>query len=303
MKHGFSLLLPGQRLAVCLILLTGLVDAIGLTISPLQFDPVWNGWALAGVVIAGLIVCLKLHQLDLSAPNKHFITNLVLLTLFSPLGLVLSYLVASHSGAPLDDCLIRIDSNLGFDWQAYHAFFLQNGYLRVFSFLFYLLVPILPVVCVIALVQKRAFNAAGNGVAMIMLSGLICIAIAGLIPAYGAAGYYQPAAAFYQGFNILIDYDYMQDVIALREGREVNIRLWQPMAVIAFPSFHACLAILAVLLSWQLSRGFRWMLLLNLAGLLVIPVEGGHHLIDVIAGLPVGIASYFLLQLVSDPRE
>ena len=291
-----------QRLAVWLISLTGLVDAIGLVASPLQFDPVWSGWVLLVTIAVGLVFGSRLQRLSLSPTYKHLITNLGLLFLFSPLALVFSYLVASHSGASLDHYLVSLDNSLGFNWQAYHAFFLQNDYLRFFSLLFYLLVPALPVVCLIALTQRKAFDTAANGVAALMLSALICIGISALIPSYGAVSFYQPPAEVYQGFNILIDHDYMRQVIALREGREVNIRLWQPMAVIAFPSYHACLAMLTILLSWQLRGWFGWMLGMNLAGLLVIPVEGGHHLIDVLTGLLIGICTYLFLTLVSHPR-
>jgi len=303
MRRGVNAQRPSQRIAVWLILLTGLADAFGLYLSRLQFASVWNGWVLAGAIPLGLVFCHNLYRMDLSASYQQLITNLGLLILFSPLGFIFSYLIASLGGAPLDDCLICLDGYLGFNWQSYHAFFLQNVYTRLFSLLFYILIPILSVLCVVALSQKRAFDMAGKGVVMIILSGLICIGISAFIPAYGAAGHYKPITGFYQGFSILIDHDYMQNVIALREGREISIRLLQPMAVIAFPSYHACLAALTVLLSWHLGRWFWWMLLLNLAGLLVIPVEGGHHLVDVLAGLLVGIFTYASVQSFAHIRR
>ena len=291
-----NFLLPRQRLALWLIVITALIDVVCLAFGKLQFYPVWSVWLLLCTIAIGLILSKRLPWAKLSLRKKHLITDLGLLILFAPVGFILSYLATSHSGASFDAQLVQLDKRIGFDWLSYHSFFLQNPWFRSFSLLFYLLIPVFPVFCLIALCQKSNFNAAADAVAVIMLTGLICIGISALVPAYGAAGYYQPESDFYKGYNILFDYEYKQTIIALNQGRDVTIRIWQPIAVIAFPSYHASLAALTILLSWSISKWFWWMLLINVAGMLAIPVDGGHHLVDVLAGLLVSIVTFAFIR-------
>ena len=294
-----NFLLPRQRLALWLIVITGLVDAVCMAFGKLQFYPVWSDWLLLCTIALGLIFSKRLPWAKFSLRKKHLIIDLGLLVLFAPVGFILSYLATSHSGTPFDAYLVQLDKRIGFDWLSYHSFFLQNPWFRSFSLFFYLLIPVFPIICLIALCQKRNFSTAADAVVVIMLSALICIGISVLVPAYGAAGFYQPDSDFYKGYNILFDHEYKQTIIALNQGRKVTIRLWQPIAVVAFPSYHACLAILTILLSWSISKWFWWMLLVNVAGILAIPVDGGHHLIDVLAGLLVSIVTFTFIRHLS----
>jgi membrane-associated phospholipid phosphatase len=64
--------------------------------------------------------------------------------------------------------------------------------------------------------------------------------------------------------------------------------------LIDFPSYHV---VLALLVMWY-ARGIRFLrlpaLLLNSAVLFYRPVQGGHHMIDVIAAVPVAALAIFI---------
>src|SRR6185312_4741850 len=64
--------------------------------------------------------------------------------------------------------------------------------------------------------------------------------------------------------------------------------------LIGFPSYHAVMALIAMRFAWNMGWA-RWPLLaLNLLVLVSVPVEGGHHLVDLLAAFPVAWASLAL---------
>jgi membrane-associated phospholipid phosphatase len=68
--------------------------------------------------------------------------------------------------------------------------------------------------------------------------------------------------------------------------------------IIAFPSYHAGLAMITLWGFWR--SGTKWIrwpgIALALATILSTPVDGGHYLVDVIAGLCVAGCSLALAQ-------
>lgn len=293
MPHHLKLT-ASQRIALALTVLVITLDGLWLPWSHLSFNPL-NWLLLAGLLLAAGMLYYLHGKLRLSLRLFHLLLNALLLLSFSLAGFVLSYLVSSHATTYYDHGLVRIDAALGFDWLAYNALFLQSTLLRALVLVLYLLVPLLPALIIIQLVYAARFERAAQCVLTIMLSSLACIGIAALLPSGGAVTYYQPDTAFYRGFTMLINWEYMRTVAALRNEHGVEVKLWQPLAVIAFPSFHACLAVITVLFAQRLGIGGWYLCGLSIAGLLAIPVEGGHHLVDVIAGICITLCLYSLL--------
>ena len=133
-------------------------------------------------------------------------------------------------------------------------------------------------------------------VSTIILGGILCIGISGLIPTAGAAGHYAPGSDFYLGYTIIVDRAYMQDFFDLRNGINVIISLAEPKGLISFPSYHACMAVLVVIAFRGLGYIFWLMLVMNFCVIATTPVEGGHHLTDVLGGIVVAFAAFVLVR-------
>jgi membrane-associated phospholipid phosphatase len=80
---------------------------------------------------------------------------------------------------------------------------------------------------------------------------------------------------------------YIDDLVGLRHGTLPSLDIMLLKGVIAFPSFHAVLALLFT----YAHRGSQLVLpvaAFNALMLLSIPSEGGHYLVDVLGGVAVG---------------
>jgi membrane-associated phospholipid phosphatase len=80
---------------------------------------------------------------------------------------------------------------------------------------------------------------------------------------------------------------YLDDLVGLRHGSLPSLDIMLLKGVIAFPSFHAVLAILFTY-AHRDSPIFLPVAAFNALMLLSIPSEGGHYLVDVLGGIAVG---------------
>jgi hypothetical protein len=64
--------------------------------------------------------------------------------------------------------------------------------------------------------------------------------------------------------------------------------------LIAFPSYHAVLALIVMWYARYLPRLFWPLVATNVLVLVATPIHGGHHLVDVLAAFPVTVLSLLL---------
>jgi membrane-associated phospholipid phosphatase len=75
---------------------------------------------------------------------------------------------------------------------------------------------------------------------------------------------------------------------ALRDGTFRTIDFGHTAGLISFPSMHAAMAVLASVALWPY-RAWRWPVTLLSVSLCVGAIsEGGHYLVDILAGAPLG---------------
>jgi len=80
--------------------------------------------------------------------------------------------------------------------------------------------------------------------------------------------------------------------VALRLGTFDRLDFTQGVGLISFPSMHAALAVLVVLALWPFRRWRMPLAVFTTLMLLSIPTEGGHYLIDVLAGALLGVFAW-----------
>jgi hypothetical protein len=209
---------------------------------------------------------------------------------FSVVGAILTYAAATHAGPLRDAAYAAFDRSLGFDWTAWFDFVNRHGVLKVALALIYmsLTAQILLSVFVFA---YRGWDERNSELLLCVIVALVMTtAVFALFPALGPC----------TGVRLFDDL-YLGDLIGLRDGSLTSFDLPQMKGIIAFPSFHAVLAALFTYAhrGW---RGFAPVAALNTVMLATIPSEGGHYLVDVIAGLAIaGVA--ILLVRMTQPVE
>jgi hypothetical protein len=204
------------------------------------------------------------------------------LCLFSLQASGLNYLLLPHAGPRIDEALAALDRSMGFDWPAAMRFMAAHPLLNAAALFVYS--SMLPQVALLTIVLGSTEPArVYRFILAIALSALACIGVWSLAPSFGAFSVY-PAPPH---MALALDGAYAQDLVRLLRDGPGFISPHDARGLIGFPSYHAALALLVIWFAWGHAL-LRWpALLLNLAVLAATPVQGGHHLVDVLGAGPV----------------
>jgi membrane-associated phospholipid phosphatase len=189
---------------------------------------------------------------------------------------------AARIARPLIDAeLAAIDRAFCFDWPASFAWVLQHQTaLSLLSTVYLSLGLQSALVCFVAWRQpdRAQICLAANALTL-----TCCLTVFVIWPAGGAFAYYQPAG---------ITSDYVVQFMEARSGLGTPLAFGQMKGIIQFPSYHAAAA---VLFGYSFGALAWWIAIPALVievtlAISAVPI-GGHHLIDVVAGVAVATAS------------
>ncbi|MCD2176405.1 phosphatase PAP2 family protein [Rhizobium sp. C1] len=184
-----------------------------------------------------------------------------------------------------DHQLSFADSAIGFDWKATIGFIDERPWLgRLFGYAYSAFTPQLiayPLLLSLGSVPTRAYK-------MIMCYGLIVLAasiVAATAPAVGAFA----AADIHHAKNISLQFalDFVPQLQQLKSGNIFAFAPFKLAGVISFPSVHAAVAVLCGWAWWHHKLLRYPVAAINaMMAASAIP-NGGHYLVDVIAGIAV----------------
>jgi hypothetical protein len=210
---------------------------------------------------------------------------------FSLAASLLNYLLITRAGARIDLQLAALDRAMGFDWPRVMAWMARYPALNLAAKAAYS--SMLPQVALLTIaVAAKTPEQVYRFLLALALSALACIAIWSFAPSFGAFSVYPPPPPM----TLALDQAYANELVRLlRDGPGV-ISPRDIKGLIGFPSYHAVLALLVMWHARKL-RYLRWpAILLNTAVLLATPVQGGHHLVDVLAAFPVAAIVLFIAR-------
>ena len=271
---------------------------VGLGVAALQFrSPLaieqssLRSLALACAVLSGTAIFYRYVR-----PEEKFAVmciGLMQVLLFSVLGAVFSYLLAREGGALWDDRFTAWDHALGFDWLAYVRLVDSHAWMTL---LFrYAYVSLIPQVIVLVLVLGFTLRLAALRSTLLaaIVSGSVIVLLSPLFPAVSNFIHLGLTAADFRNVNPHAGYLHLAHFTALRDGSMTMLRLTEMQGIITFPSYHAGLATVTCWGFWRSGvTALRWggcsLALLTIAA---TPVDGGHYLVDVLAGVAIGALS------------
>ena len=267
-------------------------------------DAVWmwlGGWSMPGrdVAVIALAVAAFLAPLAIGRYRRDLrihttVRAAALLIAFQAAGATLSYLVISTNAALVDAPLAAWDRALGFDWMALHAWLQIHPYAEATLRLAYYS-GLLQLVCVVLFLGFSAQSARlDEFMRLFIIATLLAVLVSGPFPAAGAWKHY--AVGNPSDLSSLSHFE------LLRGGRLHAIPLGQMQGLISIPSLHAAMAVLLV----YALRGtvlFPAFFILNAAMLASTPVDGGHYLVDLLAGVTLALALIALARRRSAPAQ
>jgi membrane-associated phospholipid phosphatase len=186
---------------------------------------------------------------------------------------VLSYLVARTDAPLVDAALLRADRALGFDWSGWTA--VAHADPRVAWTLMRAYDSLIPQV-VAAVLALALWRSATPLLLRLVATGLATVVLSGIAPAIG----------------MRLDAAHVPHLLALRADRLAIVDPARLEGLIAFPSYHAVLAVLVAHALRSTPRVVRLPALALNAVMLVATISvGGHYLVDVLAGCALALAA------------
>ncbi len=268
----------------------GAALALSLALSRFSIDP--PGFILLSALVAiyGGFAYANANSPQRRDPQVMFAlgatAQLVLITmLMAPL----TY-VAAAAGFPLQDAnLLAIDRALGFDWPGYVYFVDRHPELAAWLSYGYGMIrwPIFAIPVVLAAAHR--YQRIAEFSLAFALALIATTIISGLVPAIGV---YQEIGLDPAVLKHIEPRAYLlqvRDLAPVRDGVLRHLDLINLAGIVTFPSFHAASAALYAWAFWPV----RWMrpiaVLANAAMLASTPIDGGHYLIDLIAGIAIAV--------------
>lgn len=254
--------------------------------------------AITALVMIGLLLGLGQFYRHFRDPQDRKIgivcEEIAALVAFSLAAAIFSYLVLSTGRPPIDSYLLAIDAALGFDWEGYVDYVIHHPVFGPLSMVAYMssLAQVTVLVIWSSFTGRTALTQ--RFMASIMLGALSCIVISGLLPSAGAVGTIQPPDSFFVTRQPFVNVDYMETYFQLRDGGARVLDFATLKGMISFPSYHGTLSVLIMLAFLSARRFVVPAFILNALVLLATPVDGGHHMSDVLAGVSIAVFCWYL---------
>ncbi|WP_162888045.1 phosphatase PAP2 family protein [Sphingomonas mesophila] len=280
----------GDSAAGAVLLLLALAVALCQLVDPL---PIELASMMTLVVACGALGLAALFYRKVR-PRENFAVMCVALAqviLFTAFGIILSYLLARNGGALWDERLAEWDRAIGFDWLAFVHFFDRSAVAVAWLKLAY--ASLIPQVIALVLVLGFTNRLAELRTVMLaaIVAGTVTVLLSSLFPAVGNYVHLGLSARDFAFVDPFAGDVHMRDFNALRDGSAQVMVLGQMEGIITFPSYHAGLSVVALWGFWASRMAWvRWPGMLVAASTIVAtPVDGGHYLVDIIAGGAIAV--------------
>jgi membrane-associated phospholipid phosphatase len=290
------------------------LQSSSLTVAGSNFvDAAYLLVSLAGGYLAGRFVLVRLK--DDSKPIARglsgfavglmsFTKACAVLLPFSTSSALFMYLAAATQ-APLTDAkLAALDAAIGFDWLAFLA--TVNAMPLVSAalvFAYHSTGPLLISLFVFLSFTHRE-ERLYELLALMALTTMCTAILQAMIPAAGAYALFQPNREAFSNFTDQAGMWHYAELVDLRAGKSFTYFAAKTSGMVTFPSFHTILGVITL----YAIRDHRFLappvLVLNSLMIVATIPEGGHHLVDVLAGLVIAAACIlFVRRLVAFTRQ
>jgi membrane-associated phospholipid phosphatase len=308
---------PSARLCLAIVALLAAVDALLLVRSGIVLTAgSWSGpltvvtmAAIAAGVASAILLRLTHDESGparLLKPAARRIRDLSLasamLTVYSAVAALGSYLVITLAFPFQDDAYAAIDSALGLDWMAWLAW--ANGNPPIAAILAWSYsVTLQQIFCVLVfLAMTGRSQRLWDFVALLAVCGVFTLAISCLAPAVAPFAYYKPDPSLYDILDARlpgIGRAFISETMALHSGAFREFDLRKVDGLVVFPSYHTVMGLVSIYALRDVRYAVWPVAAVSLVMIVsTIPV-GGHYFVDVIGGAAVTLAAIAIVDRVN----
>lgn len=211
---------------------------------------------------------------------------------------MLNYFLLTVAGPRIDMQLASVDRFFGIDWLALMAIAAAHPIINALLDLIY--GTVLPQLAL--LIVCLGWTGRPNTIYRLCLSVAVGAAITvsfwTCFPSFGAFSVYDLPPTLAKHMMVALDGHYAHKLVRLLAQGPGYMTPDDIKGLIGFPSFHAALAMFAAWYAYEVKL-LRWPLIaLNGIVLIATPIQGGHHVIDVLAGIAVAAVAIALSKRI-----
>jgi hypothetical protein len=293
-------LLPVELRLLAFIGLVGVL-AVALAVA-MQRQVNWPPFVGGYLATLGLAAIGSYVRQAKSAPRVALaLVGAAIFTGFTAVSSVFIFALFPLPNPLIDPTLIQADAVLGYHWPSAVALLAQYpGVAAVLGYIYHSsLVQILLTIVLLAALSRETALHQFLLVGMITLT--IAVAIWWLLPSVGPSAFQSIPEADRLATGLYFDPTYGQHLKNLVEVGPRRISPEVITGVVAFPSYHMIMALMVV---WYVRGTFAFLPLtaVNTAMVPATLTHGGHHLVDLLAGLAVFVLSVWITNhLIREP--
>jgi PAP2 superfamily len=216
---------------------------------------------------------------------------------FSAAASLFNYFLLTFHGPRIDVALAAADRALGFDWVGVMTAMTAHPLLGRLLFLVYNSVLPQIALMMMALGWSGSADKTYRFCIAIASGALVSILVWTAAPSFGAMSIHALPQGVARSVAASVDSEYGRVLVAMLRNGPGFISPADVRGLIGFPSYHGALALIVAWYARSLPRLFWPLLIVNVLVLVATPVQGGHHLVDVLASFPVAALAIFLSRL------
>jgi hypothetical protein len=216
----------------------------------------------------------------------------------------LSYLAMAAGGPLWDDRFMAWDRALGFDWFAYADF--VNAHPVLVDVLRFAYQSMLPQAAVAALLLPAIGQSERLKVfiAAFATAAILTISISALMPAMSIWPTQGAGLERYPNLDPAAGFIHVPHVTGLRDGTFKTLMIVGGEGILTFPSFHTAFGVLLIHVFWTTPWFIRWpAIVLNVLMIAATPIDGGHYIVDLLAGGAVAVFAIILANMAARVRS
>jgi membrane-associated phospholipid phosphatase len=202
-----------------------------------------------------------------------------------------SYLLVGLDRPLIDDLLYSFDQSIGFDWKTAFEWTMSLPTLAMLLASAYNSTQVQIVLAIPLLGFLGYTERLDKFFLAFMLGGVATIALWAVFPSFGVATYLYTVGDKQAFAGLPQIYSFIEPQMALRAGTMTSISVADIKGVVGAPSFHTVMAIVTVSAFAGFGKWFWLLAAWNVLVVVSVPVFGGHHVADVIAGALVAWAA------------
>jgi len=200
---------------------------------------------------------------------------------------IINYMGLTVLGPRIDDILATADRAMGVDWPALMLFMSRHNRLNFVLLVAYHYSIWQTAALIVVLGWKDRAGTIERLCLSLAICGLLTVGIWTAFPSFGAITVYGLPATVAAKLPISVDLNYAHELLKLWVNGPELISPQSVRGLVGFPSFHTAESVIA---TWYARRSkflFYPFLIFNALAILSTPIQGGHHVVDVIGGFAV----------------